>query len=224
MNKLISILIVLCLFIFQSCIEIIDDLTIHEDGSGKLKYIINLSSSRVKVNSILALDSLDGKRVPSISEIKEKIANFKNTLSMQEGIKSVQISENYVDFIFKIECDFKNVALLQQGIKKTFEIISNEKSTSELEFSWILFDSKTLKRSVPSIALNKLNKLGQSDLDLLKTGSYTSITRFDRVISEFTNILSKVSKDKKSLMLRTDTFSLKNKYSLLENFISLVSQ
>ena len=49
-----------------------DELTIHDDGSGTLKYAINLSSSRVKVNSILALDSLDGKKVPSIDEIKAK--------------------------------------------------------------------------------------------------------------------------------------------------------
>ena len=66
MNKLVSLLFVFCLLVFQSCIEIMDELTIHDDGSGTLKYAINLSSSRVKVNSILALDSLDGKKVPSI--------------------------------------------------------------------------------------------------------------------------------------------------------------
>ena len=36
-----------------------DELTIHDDGSGTLKYAINLSSSRVKVNSILALEFLN---------------------------------------------------------------------------------------------------------------------------------------------------------------------
>lgn len=56
-----------------------DELTIHDDGSGTLKYVINLSSSRVKVNSILALDSLDGKKVPSIEEIKTKVSLFKKT-------------------------------------------------------------------------------------------------------------------------------------------------
>ncbi len=222
MNKLLFILLGVCLLIFQSCIEIIDDLTIHDDGSGKLKYAINLSSSRIKVNSILALDSLDGKRVPSIAEIKEKIAQFRQTLRMQKGITSVEIAENYSDFIFKFECEFTSVTLLQDGIKKTFSIISNDQSISDLEFLWIFFDSKILKRSVPSIALEKLHKLNQNDLELLKTGTYTSITRFDKVVNEFTNPLSKLSKDKKSLMLKTDTYSLKNKHSLLENTIKLV--
>ena len=54
-----------------------DELTIHDDGSGTLKYAINLSSSRVKVNSILALDSLDGKKVPSIEDIKTKFLYLK---------------------------------------------------------------------------------------------------------------------------------------------------
>jgi hypothetical protein len=222
-NKIIYFLYLFCFLIFQSCIEIIDDLTIHNDGSGKHKYAINLSSSRIKVNSILALDSLNGKKVPSISEIKEKIAQFKQTLSMQKGISSVEISENYVDFIFKFECDFTNLTLFQDGMKKTFAVIFNDKSISEMEFLWISFDSKTLKRSVPSIALDTFNKIGENDLELLKTGIYTSITRFDKIVNEFTNPLSKLSKDKKSLMLKTNTYSLKNKHSLLDNTINLVS-
>ena len=59
------------LFSFNSCIEIIDDISIKNDGSGTLKYTVNLSSSKIKINSILALDSLEGKKVPSLSEIQE---------------------------------------------------------------------------------------------------------------------------------------------------------
>ena len=56
-----------------SCVDIFDDITIHADGSGTYKYTINMSASKVKINSILALDSLDDHRVPKIPEIKEKI-------------------------------------------------------------------------------------------------------------------------------------------------------
>ena len=78
-----------------------DELTIHDDGSGTFKYAINLSSSRVKVNSILALDSLDGEKVPNIDEIKAKVLLFKKTLALQNGISGVSVLENYTDFIFK---------------------------------------------------------------------------------------------------------------------------
>jgi hypothetical protein len=199
-----------------------DELTIHDDGSGTLKYAINLSSSRVKVNSILALDSLDGKKVPSIEEIKTKVSLFKKTLSLQNGISNISISENYVDFIFKFECDFTSIDLLQEGLRKTFSITLNDKFILASDFSWLFWDSKVLERSVPSIATNKLNGITENDLSLLKTGTYTSITRFDRGVERFENPLSKLSKDKKALMLRTDTYSLKEKHSLLENTIYLI--
>jgi len=199
-----------------------DELTIHDDGSGTLKYAINLSSSRVKVNSILALDSLDGKKVPSIEDIKTKVSLFKKTLSLQNGISNISISENYVDFIFKFECDFTSIDLLQEGLRKTFSITLNDKSILASDFSWLFWDSKVLERSVPSIATNKLNGITENDLSLLKTGTYTSITRFDRGVERFENPLSKLSKDKKALMLRTDTYSLKEKHTLLENTIYLI--
>ena len=71
------------------CIEIIDDLTLNMDGTGSFKYNINLSSSKVKINSILALDSLDGKRVPSIGEIKQKIDRLDEQLKSESGISNV---------------------------------------------------------------------------------------------------------------------------------------
>ena len=200
-----------------------DELTIHDDGSGTLKYVINLSSSRVKVNSILALDSLDGKKVPNIDEIKTKVQLFKKTLALQNGISGVSVLENYTDFIFKFECNFTNIDLLQEGLRKSFSIISNEKTISESNFSWLSWDSKVLKRSIPSIATDKLKNFTDIDLALLKTGTYTSITRFDNPVVRFENPLSKLSKDKKALMLRTDTYSLKEKQSLLENTIYLFS-
>jgi hypothetical protein len=199
-----------------------DELTIHDDGSGTLKYAVNLSSSRVKVNSILALDSLDGKKVPSVEEIKTKVSLFKKTLSLQNGISNISISENYTDFIFKFECHFTSIDLLQEGLRKTFSITLNDKSILASDFSWLFWDSKVLERSVPSIATNKLKGITENDLSLLKTGTYTSITRFDRGVERFENPLSKLSKDKKALMLRTDTYSLKEKHSLLENTIYLI--
>ena len=223
MKKIIVIFFVPCLFIFQSCIEIIDDLTIHKDVSGVLKYTINLSASKVRVNSILALDSLDGAKVPTISEIKKKVALFKQTLALQKGITNVQITENYTDFIFKFECNFINVNLLQEGLQKSYSVISNDKSNANSNFTWLSLDSKQLKRSVPELTIERFKEISQKDNELLKTGSYTSITRFDHLIARFDNPLSKISKDKKALMLKTNIYSLKEKQSILENTIYLIS-
>ena len=84
-------IILLPLLFLTSCIDIIDDLTLHNDGSGTLKYSINLSASKVKVNSILALDSFNNQKVPSIEEIKKTIREFQVLLANEPGISNVKI-------------------------------------------------------------------------------------------------------------------------------------
>lgn len=210
-------------FSLSSCIEILDDLTVHADGSGTFRYNINLSSNKIKVNSILALDSLDGQKVPKIEDIKEKVQQFIKTLDAQNGISNVKIEENYTDFIFKFSCDFTNVLLLQEGIKTTISSMTKEKNTSELNHNWITWDGTKLTRSIPTITLNKVKDLKQTDIDQLKQGSYTSISRFDKPVEKFGNTAAILSKNKLAVMIKTDTYSLKENPSILENVIYLYS-
>ncbi len=210
------------LFLFlTSCIEIIDDLTIHNDGSGTLKYNVNLSSSKVKVNSILALDSLEGKKMPSLDEIKSKVQQFIKVLDSQNGISNVKVEENYTDFILKFQCDFASVSQLQEGIKNTLLQISKEKSTPEMEHQWLVWDGNKLARSIPNFTRFKMKEMKESDVELLKKGSYTSITRFDRQVDKCENQNATISKSKLAVMVKTDTYSLKQNQNILENTVFL---
>lgn len=132
----------LLLLSLVSCIEISDDITIKNDGSGTFRYKINLSESKVKVNSILALDSLNGKPVPSKAEISAKINEFVRLLDAQSGISNVVVEENYTDFIFKFSCDFSSIKQLQDGVRLSIEQITNEKASASAailaELGWQL--------------------------------------------------------------------------------------
>ncbi len=206
----------------SGCIEIVDDLSLKQDGSGTFKYSINLSSSKVKVNSLLALDSLDGKKVPSIEEIETKMNEVVAQLKTMEGISNVHAETNFNDFIFKLECDFESVSHLQQAIKT---VVNYEAKTTipELSNHWLEFEDNTLVRSIPRITLQKTKDLKKEDSELLKTGVYTSITRFENEVASFTNLTAKKSKNNKAVMLRTDPYSLTQNPSLLDNTISIVN-
>ncbi len=207
--------------ILTSCIDIVDDLTLNADGSGTFKYTINLSSSKAKINSILALDSLDGKPVPSKDDIRLKINEFKIKLAQKEGIKNVFIEEDYTNYFFKLSCDFDEVGQLQDAIKKTInEILKHSKNEFD-EHQWVVLVGNTLSRSVPQAIVDQAKKLKREDSDLLKQGSYTSITRFEKEIEKFDNESAQLSKNKKALMLRVNTHSLLNNVSLMGNKIYL---
>jgi hypothetical protein len=207
--------------LLSACIEISDDLTLNNDGSGTLRYKINLSASKVKVNSILALDSLDGKPVPSKAQISAKINEFVRILDAQVGISNVLVEENYTDFIFKFSCDFSSIRNLQDGIKLSIAQISNEKISTSADQFWLSWDGNTLVRSIPAYVTQQIKNYKLEDAELLKQGVYTSIARFERPVASFENKLGTLSKNQLAVMVRTNTFELKENQHLLDNTIVL---
>lgn len=208
-------------FLLTSCVEIIDDISINEDGSGTFKYSVNLSSSKVKINSILALDSLDGKKVPSLDEISLKLARLVHNLETKEGISNVEFSHDYTNFIFKLSCNFSSVEELQNAIKELVITENNGREIKGMNHSWITFEGSQLTRSIPQITLNKVRKFNQDETKLLQQGKYTSITRFKKEIDHFDNQKARLSKNKKAIMVQTNPYALIHYPQLLDNTIYL---
>lgn len=210
--------ILILLFLLTSCIEIIEDIKLNKDGSGTFKYTINLSSSKVKVSSILALDSLNGYKVPKINDIKSKVYLFKKTLKEQKGISNVILTEDYTNYIIKLQCDFTNIELLETALKESFNKFDESKN---YDYDWISFTNKKLQRNTPIFGLGDIQKYGSQDIENLKKGSYTSITRFDSQIDTFENINSVRSKSNMALMLRVTPNLLMEDQTILNNKIFL---
>lgn len=207
------------LFSFTSCIEIIDDLSINEDGTGTFKYNVNLSSSKIKLNSYLALDSLDGKKVPSLDEIKEHVNEVVASLRNQAGISNLTIESNYSDFIFKLKLDFESVKDLQAAIKAVAQENSKKRYLEELNHNWLSYNGASLERSIPKMNIERANNLSDEETRLLKEGKYTSITRFENEVDRFENDNAVLAKNKKAVMVQTDIYSLSQKTQLLDNTI-----
>mgnify|MGYP006146138887 FL=1 len=210
------------LLFLSSCIEIIDDVQVNNDGSGTFKYTINLSASKVKINSILALDSLEGQKVPSRTEITDRIASISKKLSTKSGISNVSIDANMTDYIFKLQCDFTSISSLQNAIKEIVKEESKEQQLKELDHNWMVWDGTKLVRSIPDITVEQTKKLKSEDIELLKQGNYTSITRFERQVDRFENDNAVLSKNKMAVMIKTNPYLLSQNYNLLENTIYLV--
>lgn len=221
MKKTLLFSILAIVFCCTSCIEIIDDLSLNLDGSGTLKYSVNLSSSKVKINSILALDSLDGKPVPSRNEIADKIADFKSRLEVQKGISNVEIESDFTNYLFKLKCDFDNIDNLQNGLKAVAQSFSKGEKVEELQEEWVSWNGNILTRSIPDITIEQTQKIKSEDVELLKQGSYTSITRFAKAVTKFDNPKAVLSKNQMAVMVKADPYSLIHNTHLLENKIYL---
>jgi hypothetical protein len=221
MKGLFSVLVICASVMLTSCVEIIDDISLNEDGSGTFKYTVNLSSSKVKINSILALDSLDGKKIPSLEEIETRINSIVDLLKEKEGISNVSFNSNYDNFLFKLTCDFNSLKDLQEAVKDIVRDENNGEDLPELNHEWISLDEDALARSIPQISIQKTKEIKQTEKDLLKEGTYTSISRFSQEVLSFSNENAKLSNNKKAVMIRTDSYSLTQNPQLLDNTIIL---
>jgi hypothetical protein len=209
--------------VLTSCIDIIDDVLLNNDGSGTFKYTVNLSASKVKINSILALDSMDGHAIPKKNDIKELIGDFKSTLSQKEGIKNVTLDEDYNNYFFKLTCDFESINFLQEAIKNTVEDLSKNGKFIINEHVWMVAFQNTLTRSIPKSLLDQAKKLKAEDIELLKQGTYTSITRFEKEIERFDNDQAQLSKNKRALMLKVNAHALMRDADIIKNKIYLAN-
>jgi hypothetical protein len=210
------------IFSLTSCIEIIDDISINADGSGTLKYNVNLSASKVKLNSVLALDSLDGKKVPSREEIKGRINHFVYLLEQKNGISNVNLEIDLENYIAKIRCDFKTVRNLQDAITKSLrEELKEEKPIIETDADWLAWTEENFSRSIPELAIKQTQTLKPEEVNLLKEGNYISITRFSRPVKNCSNENALIAKNKLAVMLKTNAYSLTQNLNLLGNTIYL---
>jgi hypothetical protein len=217
-----SLLIFIGLFLFMvSCVDIVDDIYIKSDGTGTFKYSVNLSASKVKVNSILALDSLDGKKVPSIPEIKEKINRYKEIIGQKEGISNVKVESDFTNFIFKFQCDFTSVVYLQKALKEFVLEESKNKTFKDLETNWLVWEMNRLSRSVPSMTTDFTSKLKKEDAEALKRGNYMSISRFDKMVEKVDNPAALISANKQAVMIKSTPYALIQNLKVLENIIYL---
>jgi hypothetical protein len=211
------------IFIFASCIEINDDLKINSDGSGMFKYVVNLSESKTKVNTMLALDSLDGKKVPSLDEIKEIIAEYKMKIASKNGISNVSVETDFTNFILRFSCDFDDVVSLQKAIREIAIEKDKKQEFKEINHTWLEFEDNKLIRSVPNLTTETIQKLKKEDSEALKNGKYTSVTRFDKEIEKCENPKAIISKNGTACMIKTSPYLLLKNLDILENTIYLSS-
>lgn len=210
------------LALFTSCVDIFDEIVLHQDGSGTYKYTLNLSASKVKINSLLALDSLDGQRIPKIPEIKDKIKLYTEKLEQKEGISNVKVDANYDNFIFKFSCDFTSVNTLQTAIKEILKEEIKDKNNPLLNENWVSWDGKQLVRNIPNFT-SPISKLKAEDKELLKNGKYIAVSRFDKEVVKCDNANAQISPSKTAVMVKASTFQVASNPSLLKSSVTVAN-
>ncbi|SFT64559.1 hypothetical protein SAMN05216474_1522 [Lishizhenia tianjinensis] len=183
------------LFVLTSCFEIIEDLTLNKDGSGSLKVKLNMSASATKLKGIMALDSLDGKPVPSKADILDSLNKYVALVEKEPGISDVKATMDFDYFVFNLSLNFDSIAALEQAV--------NKYTKEEGEYSWMSWKEGNFERKSLAILNPIVKKIKAKDKAKLHEATYVSITRFkDGEVKDMTNPGAVLAANKKAVMQR----------------------
>lgn len=197
-----------CAFFATGCFDIVEDITIHNNGSGEFFYTVNLSQSKANLDILMQDDSSEGYRIPSRQEIDADIVRTKLTLDKQPGITAVATTTDWVNYIFTLRFKFNTMQQLNAAVESvSAEFAADHKSIPEASGNFA-FAGKTFNRRSNYNAVKEREKLTPKDKEILSKASYSCIYRFDQAVGTSSNPKSKISSNGKSVMTRFNMLNL----------------
>lgn len=208
----ITLLFIGLLFGLTGCFELIEDTTLNSDGSGSYKLTVNLSASTTKVNSIMAMDSIKGTKVPSRSELQQKIHGYIKNLNTKEGISNAKAELNTENWILNLSVDFESLKSLRNGMIGLSEDINNKPANDKVNAIVLDFSKNIYQRKIGGLIPNDWQEKARKNEDfaLLKDGKCVFIQRFDKEIVNVNSDDVRIAKSKKATMLQLSPLTLVN--------------
>ncbi len=220
MRKTAYLLLFAILICFTGCFEIIEQISLKEDGSGNFQLVLNLSQSKTKINSFMKMKTVNGHPVPDKEEVRQKIADIANAASKTPGISAVKTNIDFDNYIATLTCNFTKVTQLNSIVKNI-----NAANKGDAKYAEKFFDydpvTATFSRFSKVSLKDNYKKMSNADREVFAGANYTSIYKFDSPIESETNKNAKISPSKKAVMLKTGAMDIITNTTVLENRIKL---
>jgi len=221
-NK-VYLLIILIFFSFSltSCFEIVEEVNLKNDGTGNFCLTINMSQSKMQINSMFLLDSVNGRPMPSKKNFKNAILRLKVELEKDNEISKVKITEDWKNYIFSITGNFNNIAALNKAVKNINTIFNDPNGYIFQSRDNFKYNNKKFERLYSYNLINEYNSLSSKDKSVFKNAKYTTVYRFEAPVKSYSNSNALKSKSGKAIMLKVSVKELITNKKTIRNIIEL---
>lgn len=204
--------------LLSGCFDFVEEIHLNEDGTGTVKYKLNLSKSKTKLGSIMLLDSIKGFAVPDEDALHQKLTHLKSHLTEQQGLRNVQLEENWDDFIFEISFDFDSVAALNGGFESA---MSKDEHAKAFFFAPFKASEDRFERNYIHQDYSVLKGWDDNFIEVLENATFIAVYRFDKNVVSQSNSNYLLSKNGKAVLFKSSFLDLIKKKSTLLNTITL---
>jgi hypothetical protein len=209
------------ILVCSSCFEVVEEVNLNNDGSGSFCFTINLSQSKLDINAMLLLDSVSGRPVPKVDDMKKMFAQVEATLRNDTSLSGVRTSQNWNDYIFSVSGNFKNVAALNRAISSTYILLNKTAGSKAVMKDNYSYGEKVFKRLYDFDLGKDYKTLSDKDKMVFKTARYTSIYRFKTPVARYSNASAIKSKSGTSVMLKANVGDIITNNKSIANSIVL---
>ena len=216
-----SILLIQNILTLTSCFEIVEEVNLNDDGSGSFCFTINMSQSKLQINSMLLLDSVNGRPVPKIEDMKRALRKVEQELKNDSALSKIEIKENWEDYIFSVSGDFIHVEALNKAIKNINGIFKHPRGYQIEQHDNFKFDKSVFERLYSYNLVNDYNALSEKDKSVFKNAKYTTIYRFNHPVKAYSNPDALKSKSGKAILLKVNVKELITNKKTIQNTIEL---
>ncbi len=180
----------------SSCFELLEIVTLSEDGSGSAKIVLNMSRSRTQLNEVTKKDSIGSIKIPSQENVLKALSHATDTLSTITGISNAKYNANFEDYIFTMTVDFDSPEKLNTAYNI---LLSGNKHLRDLFI--YAYNSNFYSRTINSNAINKL-KQHKTLLSLygIDKGRFTTIVKTKTEITNISNPKTRLATSHKSVL------------------------
>lgn len=203
------IFLLLCVLL-SSCFQVTEKITHRTNQSGDYSLVIDFSDSWVKTRAAIMLGEVDGEKIPSEAEMKQKLAQFRNDASKIKGATKISTSYDFSNYVFKLNFNYNSL----ETLNAVLNTIDKETKLDHFKETNGKFE-RIASYPIPEKLKEKKDK--KEDLEEAKI---TAVYSFDKEVKTVQNANSKLSKSKKTVFLKHNVWSVLNDNSLMNNSIS----
>ena len=210
------------LFVFlsllSSCFEAVEEITYTTEKAGKYALTINCSQSRDKISAMMKLDTFMGRKIPKLYEIDSHMGAAAYKLKNTPGIHNVYYTFDEQQYIAVVKFDFDSTTALNKAIHNALET-----SSDKIKFPYIqVFSKKNLEfQRINTPGDSLIQATSKSGLGLFNNAKVTCIYRFKQDVASSKNSLSKISQNKKAVMIQYKFTDLIKNLNLFKTSIIL---
>ena len=207
-------------FSLTGCFEVLENLMLYDDGSGKFKYVVNFSQSKSKIDFLIEQGEVEGYTIPPKEVMQEKFEQSLEEAANIKGIKNAEGDCDLENYIMEFSCQFETL----EDLNKAADHMKAQNDDLEQDnFVYYTYDqkSKTFKRRGDDLLKDQYDKMSTAQRMIFSGAYYTCIYRFESEIDTILSYNSKLSKNRKACFKKLPVLDITSDGRVLNHEIIL---